>query len=300
MTDVDVVVASSSGWAHGVRTPAPKVVYCHNPARWLYQKDDFCHEHGLATRAILGVLSPLLRSWDGRAARSASLYLANSNVVARRVADAYARPVTVLPPPISLDPAGEQQPVLGVEPGYLLTVARSRAYKNTSVVCEAIEGMPGERLIVVGGLPVAANGAAWSSRCLGLRDVTDAQLRWLYANCGALVAASYEDFGLTPLEANAFGRPVVVLRAGGYLDTLDEGTTGVFIEEATISSVQAAIRRAGLSSFQSLEIRGHASRYRMERFTGDLERIVRAVACPAEDVPTPRSVRPSAPLEQAG
>ena len=63
--------------------------------------------------------------------------------------------------------------------------------------------------------------------------MTDAQLRWLYANCRALVAASHEDFGLTPLEAASFGKPTAALRWGGFLDTIDEGRNGIFFDEPT-------------------------------------------------------------------
>jgi len=102
--------------------------------------------------------------------------------------------------------------------------------------------------------------------------VNDAQLRWLYENCRALVSASYEDFGLTPLEANTFGRPAVVLRAGGFLDTLVEGVTGVFVEEPTAAAVADAVR--GLPSVDPDTVRAHAQKYGEAVFAGRMREIV--------------------------
>lgn len=262
----EAVLCSSSGWSHGVRTFAPKVVYCHNPARWLFQREDYLREHGRAARLVLGALTPSLRRWDRRAAASATRYLTNSTIVQKRVRDAYGIEATVIPPPITIDYAGTQEPVPGIEPGFLLTVSRPRAYKNRSVVCEAVESLPEQRLVVVGGLPAPRGGGTWSTRLRGVSGVTDSQLRWLYANCSAVIAASHEDFGLTPLEGNAFGRPAVVLRAGGFLDTLREGETGVYVEACTPAAVRSAIQQCVSVGLPEERMRYHAAEYRVGVF----------------------------------
>ena len=133
------------------------------------------------------------------------------------------------------------------------------------MVVDAVHGMAGERLVVVGD-------KRESARVRGVGRVSDAQLRWLYENCRALVSASYEDFGLTPLEANAFGRPAVVLRAGGFLDTLVEGVTGVFIEEPTAAAVADAVRRLPLVDPDT--VRAHAQRYSEAAFAERMREIV--------------------------
>ena len=271
LDDVDVVVCSSSGWAHGVRTDAPKIVYCHTPARWLYQRHQYVEQHGAAVRLMVKALSPYLRWWDRRAAASATTYLANSTVVAGRVAREYGRTAEVLPPAITIDPLADREPVDGLEPGFLLTVSRARAYKNVTVVCEAVASLPDERLVVVGGLPVPPDaGDGWPSRLHGVTGVSDAQLRWLYANCSAVVAASHEDFGLTPLEGNTFGRPAVVLRAGGFLDTLVEGRTGCYIDELTTSSVRRALVELRTLGLDNRDIVAHAETFGFETFRAAL------------------------------
>ena len=270
--DADVVVCSSTGWAHGVPTEAPKLVYCHNPARWLYQADEYLPGQPTIAAAALRLRGSALRRWDQRAARSASRYLANSSVVAARIRSVYGIEADVLPPPVSIDPDAPQEPVAGLEPGFLLTVARGRSYKNVSVVCKAVEKLPGERLVAVGDLPPSD----CSTRISAVGTVSDAQLRWLYANARALVSVSYEDFGLTPLEANALGTPAVLLRAGGFLDTLVEGVNGWFVERPDVAALVEALQRP--LDLDPAGIRAHAAAYSRESF---IQRIREAVASAA-------------------
>ena len=102
----------------------------------------------------------------------------------------------------------------------------------------------------------------------------DEQLRWLYANCQALVAASYEDFGLTPLECAAFGRPAAVLRWGGYLDTLVEGVTGVTFGVPEPAAIRDAVRRLARQGTDQHALRSHAARYSEAAFVAELRQHV--------------------------
>ncbi|NHC14396.1 glycosyltransferase family 4 protein [Motilibacter sp. E257] len=286
--DADVVVASSSGWAHAVRT-APgvrKVVYCHNPARWLYQSEEYFARSPWRGAALAPVRRPLAR-WDNRAARTADRYLANSTVVAERIKRVYGIEAEVLAPPVAVDVDAEREPVPGLEPGFLITVARGRGYKNTAIVEDAVAGMAGQRLVVVGSGSGDPRTAPAPVTRLGI--VSDAQLRWLYANARALVSVSYEDFGLTPIEANAFGTPAVVLRAGGFLDTLDPGVSGVFVEEPTVQAVRDALRR--LPDLDRARVAQHAGRYSESAFRTRLRAVVRDVVAGPRVIKLPEQER---------
>lgn len=274
VSNAEVVVASSTGWAHGVRCEVPKVVYCHNPARWLYQPDDYFV--GLPRLARLG-FAPFacnLTRRDLAAARSATTYIANSTSVRDRIRKAYGVDAEVVHPCSSLDAGGEREPVDGVEPGYLLSVARSRGYKNTQLLCEVVERSPGVRLVVVGGLPAGQ----WSPRLRGVTAIPDAQLRWLYANAAGVVALSHEDFGLTPVEGYTFGRPSLVLRAGGYLDSSVEGLTSVFIDELDWTAVFDGVQQLQHGTWDEGAIRAHAGRFSEDTFQGRIRDIVDAAA----------------------
>jgi len=289
--DADVTVCSSSGWAHAAHVSGRKVVYCHTPARWLYQGDRYIDGaaagsatpagHGrararrAAQRSALRLLGPPLRRWDRAAAATADRYLANSTIVRDRIRAEYGRDAEVLPPPYSVDPHARGEAVAGIEPGFLLCVSRLMAYKNVGAIVEAVRSLPGEQLVVVGTGPLESSlRATLPANVTLLGRVTDDHLRWLYANAAAVVAASYEDFGLTPLEAAAFGRPVAVLRWGGFLDTTLEGTTGVFFDRPDAASIAAAIRELRQATWDARALVTHASRYSPDAFITRLRQIV--------------------------
>lgn len=268
--NADVVLCSSSGWAHRIATSAPKIVYCHNPARWLYQPQDYFSTMSPRVRRVVsGAMAPLRRS-DKKAALGATRYLVNSTTVAQRVKAAYGIDAAVVPPAAGLTADGPQEPLPGIEPGFLLTVGRPRSYKRTDVICEAVASLPGERLVIVGG---SANG--WSSpSTTGVDRLRDTQMRWLYANASALVAVANEDFGLTPVEAQRFGLPSVVLRSGGYLDSTIENVTGVFVDESSPAQVATAIRTLHSHCWDSEAIRRCGERFSFDAFACRMHEIV--------------------------
>jgi glycosyltransferase involved in cell wall biosynthesis len=229
--DAGVTVCSSSGWAHGARVTGRKVVYCHTPARWLYQSERYLAGFGGPAGLVLGALKPALRSWDKKAAATAHRYLVNSTVVRRRVADVYGIDAEVVPAPVGVDPSGVADPVPGIKPGFFLCVSRLLSYKNVGAVVAAFAHLSDLELVVVGTGPMQEELAAGATRNVRLLGrVTDGELRWLYRNAIGLLAASYEDFGLTPVEAAAYGTPTAALRWGGFLDTIAEGRTGVLFD----------------------------------------------------------------------
>jgi glycosyltransferase involved in cell wall biosynthesis len=272
IVDADVVVCSSSGWAHGVATDAPKVVYCHTPARWLYEQSDYLAGHRLSVRLAARMSAPPLRRWERAAAASASMYIANSTIVQERIRRAYGRKSTVLHPPIAFDPHGEQTPVDLPFESFLLTIARDRGYKHTAIVEQACLTV-GKSLVVVG-----SHEPSRSHSVVHLGSVTNSELRWLYAKADALVAAAHEDFGLTPIEAMAFGTPVVAFRGGGYLDSVEEGISGVFFDRVDERSIAAAIRSLEDAGLDQAEIIGRSKRFLLDGFVSRMREIVEQVA----------------------
>lgn len=279
--DADVVVASSSGWAHGFDTGerTRTVVYCHNPARWLYQTDEYLG--GTAWRSPIGppllAMRPFLKRWDRSRADRVDVYLANSRVVQQRIRTTYGRDAELLPPPHGMDASAprERAPELeGWEPGYALVVSRLLPYKNVDAVIEAVRGT-GRRLVVVGRGPEEARlRATLPDNARLLAGLSDAQLRGVYADAGVLVAASHEDFGLAPLEAAAFGVPAVALRGGGFLETVVEGETGLFFDEPEPDRIAAALAISDRHDWDPARLRARAEEFGEARF---IDRI-RAIA----------------------
>jgi glycosyltransferase involved in cell wall biosynthesis len=271
--DAHVVICSSSGWSHGVRAAGKKIVYCHNPARWLYQPEVYLSHAPRFSRLALSILRPTLVAWDRRKAATADRYIANSTVVKERIRAIYGLEADVMHPPAAVNISQEQQSLPGLRLGYVLTVSRSRGYKNVEVVCQALARRPDLTLVVLGGLP----SGIWPSNIVGLKDISDAQLRWLYANCSALVAVAKEDFGLTVPEVCSFGRPVVAWRAGGYLDTVAEGINGVFIDEPTPDHILDGLDRLLAIDLPRGDVLADARRFDEETFISRIRDLVTGV-----------------------
>jgi glycosyltransferase involved in cell wall biosynthesis len=286
--DADVVLCSSSGWAHGARTTGRKVVYCHTPARWLYQPGPYLAGLPSAAGVALRALGPMLRAWDARAAASADRYLVNSFAVARRVKELYRIDAEVVPPPVAFDPGGPSTAIDGIDDGFVLCVSRLMSYKNVTAVTRAFADLAEQRLVIVGTGPLAAELAADLPRNVTLLgQVDDARLRWLYRACAGIVAASYEDFGLTPVEAASFGKPAAVLRWGGFLDTTVEGETGVFFDQPTPLGIVAALRTMARTDWSPARLVAHAERFSSERFVARLSAILDAEAPTSRPTPRP-------------
>ncbi len=272
----EVTVCSSSGWAHGVGVAGRKVVYCHNPARWLYQSEQYLGEHPGLAGVMLKALGPSLQRWDCRHAATANRYVTSSNAVKERIAANYGIHAEVVPPPLQATWSGDAEMVPGIEPGFLLCVSRLLPYKHVDRIVDAFQMLPTERLVIVGTGPLAAQlHRRQSPQMKLLSNVNDAQLRWLYLSCAGLVAASHEDFGLTPLEAAAFGKPSATLAWGGFLDTVRPGSTGVLFDRPNADAIAEAIRELKRRAWDAATLRTHAGGYSLSRFVERLRGIVR-------------------------
>jgi glycosyltransferase involved in cell wall biosynthesis len=196
---------------------------------------------------------------DLEMARSCGAYFANSRVVASRLESAYGIDAEVLHPPVTVNGYGAMSPIPGVAPGFWLVVARRRAYKNTAAVVAAAVRQH-RQLVVVGGEPLS------HPNVLRLTGLSDGTLRWLYANARATIAAAHEDFGLTPIESNLFGTPSLALRAGGYLETVKEGGTGLFFDDASPEAILAGMASMEAATFDRSALIAHAKSFSQEAF----------------------------------
>ncbi|SDU61168.1 glycosyltransferase [Gordonia westfalica] len=276
--DADIVVVSSSGWAHGFDTSGYKLVYCYSPARWLYQTDVYLGESSSTVKKLaIRLLGPALRRWDRAAAHECDRYLAISSAVRDRIEATYGLDSTVVSAPVlpPLAPSGMADAPAGipVRP-FHLCVSRLLAYKNVDAVIDAFRGTD-DHLVVVGRGPEAERlRATKPENVTMLSDLTDAEMGWLYDNCTAVVAASYEDYGLTPLEGGMRGKPCAVLRWGGFLDTIAEGVNGVFFDAPDPRSIRAAVAEIATREWDAEQIKAHVARFGEETFIKEIKNLV--------------------------
>jgi glycosyltransferase involved in cell wall biosynthesis len=238
----DLVISSDASIVKGVRVDpgTPHICYCHSPPRYLWNMQDVCLEHAGALRRLAArALAPWLRRWDQRAAQRVTQFVANSQNVRRRIRSYYGREATVIYPPV--EPFGSPE---GAAPGdHYLFVGQLVPYKRADLAVEAFSQL-GRRLLVIGAgpeLPRLRRRAGPNVEFLGWQP--DEVVRRHLAGCRALVFPGEEDFGIVPVEAQMAGRPVIAYGAGGALETIVKGATGLFFDSPTAESLMEAIVR---------------------------------------------------------
>ena len=266
LSPYDLVISSSSGYGKGVRTrsDALHVCYCHTPMRWVWRYDDYVSREKLTAskKLLLPVALKGLRAWDIDAARQPDQYVANSKVVAQRIRDCYGREAVVIPPPINANRFVLQ----AQQEDYYLVLARLVSYKRIDLAISACN-LLGKRLVVIGGGPEIDNLRALAGPTVTmLGHVSDAKATRYATECRALLFTGEEDFGMAPLELAAAGRPTIAYRAGGALETIVEGTTGIFFDQQEVSAVADAILSFEKMSWNPDTLRAHAMRFDVSQF----------------------------------
>ena len=282
--DADVVLVSSSGWAHGVTSTGEKLVYCYTPARWLHQQRRYLGDHSSRGTADRPEAAQSLAAPVGRPSRPHGVGLRHG-LVGRPGPRALRLRASVASSSLHPDPTPTPARPSRCRPsrpgsdgeGFELCVSRLLPYKNVDQVVAAYAAEPRRRLVVVGSGPEKdALRAAAGDNVLFLEGITDGQLAWLYRRSRALVAISYEDFGLTPLEAASFGKPSIVLRWGGFVETMVENLTAVFIEVPDAEHVRRALEQLDAREWDTDRIVEHAARFHEDVFVENIRELVKA------------------------
>lgn len=261
-----LVVSSSSAFAHGIR-PFPGAVhvcYCHSPFRYAW------HDRGRALRVtprlLRGPLEAMLaavRVADRHAAARVDHFIANSEITRERIATYWRREATVIHPPVDVDRFTPGQPE-----DWFLVVGELVAHKRVELALAAAQ-RAGQPIKVVGAGPDRPT----LERRYGHRDcveflgrVDDARLADLYARARAVVVASVEEFGIVAVEAQAAGRPVISVDAGGARETIIDGRTGVLVPPEDVDALAEAMRDGDFDAFDTGQVVANARRFSTDIF----------------------------------
>lgn len=260
LSGYDLIISSSSAYAKGI-IPHPgalHICYCHTPMRFAWRTHDYLERESIGgiQAAILPFLLTYVRLWDVATAARVDAFITNSQEVAGRVARFYRRDATVIPPPVELPPYQEQPTA-----DFYLAGGRLIPYKRLELAVEAF-GKLGLPLKIFGdGRDRPSLEAAAGPNVEFLGWVDEAQRRDLFARCRAFIFPGAEDFGITPLEAMAAGRPVIAYAAGGALETVVEGVTGRFFTLQTAAALAAAVALSRGDTYHAHAIRRHAESF---------------------------------------
>ena len=299
LSGYDLVITSDSGPMKGVITDldATHICYCHSPMRYLWDGySAYRRDMSSISKFVFELTSHYVRNWDYVAAQRVDHFIANSRYVARRIHKYYQRQSTIIHPPIDTS----RSHLANSHDDYYLSVGRLVPYKRTDVLIGACQKL-GRKLVIVGDGPEKERlkkSAGKNVEFVG--ETADDQLREIYARCRALLFAADEDFGMVPLEAQSYGRPVIAYGKGGSLETVVGATgpavrqkassgellTGMFFERQSADSLADAI-----SAFESCEhlfvpedIQSHAHRFDTSVFVERLNNYIGWVRDNREDV----------------
>lgn len=260
----DLVVSSSSAFAHGVRPDpgAVHVCYCYTPFRYAW------HERERALAEIPRPLRPALRlslarirRWDLAASRRVTQYVAISEFCRERIAQTYERDSVIVHPPVAthrFSPAAPED--------FLLVVTELVRHKRVDVALDAAK-RAGRPIKVVGGGPdLPRLRALFGDTAEFLGRVSDEELTALYPRALALVVPNLEEFGIAAVEAQAAGRPVIAPDDGGTRETIVDGRTGVLLPTASVDELAEAMRETDFTAFHPEHAVEQAERFSVATF----------------------------------
>jgi glycosyltransferase involved in cell wall biosynthesis len=267
----DLIISNKSGFCHGVRTDSQQlhIDYCLTPTRYVWDYESYAAREGFGHGAKL-LLRPMIRwlqRWDRRAADGVDHFVAISREVQTRIARHYQRDSTIIYPPVNTD---RHRPSPNPAGDYLLVVSRLIPYKRIDLAVRACSELALPLIVGGEGRDRAALEAMAGPTVRFVGRVTDEELGDLLANCRAFIFPGCEDFGITPVEAQAAGRPVIAYAAGGALDTVRGGETGLFFHEQTAEALIDAICRLDSIDFDTDAIRRSAERFGVDRFKREM------------------------------
>ena len=285
LSGYDVVLSNKSGFCHGVRAAdGVHICYCLTPTRYVWDFDSYAARETIppAVRIALRPLIAILRRWDHRSAQHVDHFIAISSAVQARIRRHYGRAAAIIHPPV--DTAGMRDVSsatleAAVPDGeYYLIVSRLVPYRRIDLAVRAFNQL-GSPLVIAGdGRARSSLESLAGPSITFLGRVPDRDLPGLFAGCRAYILPGEEDFGIAPVQAQAAGRPVVAYGAGGALDTVIQGETGVFFHEPTAEALAAVVRTFNPDDIEPSACRSNAERFAASVFETRLSRFIQEAA----------------------
>jgi len=270
----DLVISSTSGYAKGIATGSNTlhICYCHTPTRWIWNYSNYAEHEVMNSikKVVLGKLTHSMRQWDKRAALFPDHFIANSQTVAERIYKIYHRSAEVIHPPIDINrfrPCKEQE-------DYYLILARLLPYKRIDLAVAACTKL-NRRLLVIGKGPDRKRLESMAGPSVTfLGKLSNADVEHYVSHCRALLFPGEEDFGMAPLEVAAAGRPTIAYRAGGALETIVDGVTGIYFSHQESRYLERAILDFEQMQWSQEALCAHAAKFSVQVFQNNMRNFI--------------------------
>lgn len=277
MVPSEIAWISSSSFSKWIPKPAGTkfVCYCHTPPRFFWNPDEYLENEirNPILRGFVRRLMPLFRASDLRQSRKVDLFIANSRNVQKRIRENYGRGSIVVYPPVDVERFQVSERV----DDFYLIVSRLVAYKHIDRAVRAFTES-GKKLVIIGDGPDRARLESMAGPSVTfLGRAPDETVTEMMATCRAYIFPGSEDFGITPVEAQACGKPVIAYRDGGALETVIEGETGVFFDHPEPASLTEAVEKFEASVWNPEVIRQNAERFSTARFLRETREILESM-----------------------
>lgn len=274
----DVLLSNKSAFcigARGLHPQAKHICYCLTPTRFTYDFESYAQRERIpaGASAILRAMNHSLRNWETKAAQHVTHFIAISREVQARIKKYYGRESTIIYPPVDM-------PALNVVNGhqangdFYLIVSRLLPYKRIDLAIEACAKLNVPLMIAGAGRDkdrLAALIERYPNANIKLMGrVDDATLHEVLTQCKAFIFPGFEDFGIAPIRAMAYGKPVIAYAAGGALDTVNDGATGTLFHRQDVESLMEAMLKNSGVTFAPAHIRQHAEQFSIERFVAEM------------------------------
>ena len=275
--DYDVILSNKSGFCHGLQFDGQNsihICYCLAPTRYVWQLDAYIKREGFGkiTEMSLRPLVAMLKHWDYAAAQKISHFIAISTEIQERIKTYYDRDSVIIFPPVETE---RFQPVPeGAVEDYFLVVSRLIPYKRIDLAVQAATRLNLPLKIGGKGRDMERLQAMAGSTVEFLGYVPDEDLPQLMAKAKAFLFPGLEDFGITPVQAEAAGRPVIAYKGGGALDTVVAGVTGEFFEEQTVDSLAEVMQSFDANKYDPVAIRAHALKFDTSIFNQQMDSFI--------------------------
>ena len=287
----DLVISSSAFFAKGVITSPESIhiCYCHTPTKYLWDRGEILEKDASPVKNFFNYSAAhVLRLWDFNAAARVDYFIANSRNVKQRIKKYYGKDAFVVYPPAGIkalemgtkaDPLAKNSIISHLPDNFYFIAAHLNRHKSLDLAVNVFSKLR-YPLVIAGEGPERGRLKALAGKgTIFLGAVPDNIIRECYARCRALIHPGEEDFGISIIEAQLYGKPVLALGAGGARESVIEGVTGEFFYEKDPAHLADGLRRLNenYKNYNPQLIRANASRFNEERFAEEFRRVLKRI-----------------------